>query len=119
MTFISKIINSVQDPSPENMTRLGIGITIVSLVAIIYAMKDQERFAVLKKDFSNPIFITIFSVIIILSIIGLSTKNERLKNSTRHATIAFITAYLAHLNMAFAVFFIVGLFVYYNGVGIT
>jgi hypothetical protein len=109
------MVNSVQGPSGKNATKLGIGIAIVALIAIIYATRDDERFAVLKKDFTNPVFIGIFVLIVILSIIGLSLQEGRTKNATRHAVIAFITAYLAHLNMAFAVFFIVGLFVYYAG----
>lgn len=118
--FLTKLTNiSSSDSSGKNMTKLGIGIAIVALIAIVYAMKDEERFAVLKKDFTTPVFVGIFSTIIILSAIGLSFDEGRLKNSTRHAIIAFITAYLAHLNMAFAVFFIVGLFVYYTGQDLT
>jgi len=116
--FLAKLTD-ISGPSGENMTKLGIGITIIALLAILYATRDEERFAVLKKDFSTPVFVGVFVLIVILSTIGLNLKEGRLKNSTRHAVIAFITAYLAHLNMAFGVFFIVGLFVYYSGQDIS
>lgn len=114
INFISKLINTEKEPSSKDMTKLGIGIAIVALVAIIYALRDEEKFSVLKKDFTTPVFVGIFIIIVALSAIGLSLREGRTKNATRHAVIAFITAYLAHLNMAFAVFFIVGLFVYYS-----
>lgn len=113
--FFVKLADVSSGPSGKNMTKLAIGISIVALIAIIYATRDDEKFAVLKKDFSTPIFVGVFTLIVILSIIGLNLHEGRFKNATRHAVIAFITAYLAHLNMAFAVFFIVGLFVYYTG----
>jgi predicted permease len=119
LKFFSNLVNSIETPSKKNQTHLAIGVTIVALIAIIYAMKDEEKFAILKKDFTNPIFTGIFVAIIILSVIGLNVKEGRLKNATRHATIAFVTAYLAHLNMSFAVFFIVGLFVYYMDTDVT
>lgn len=117
-SFLTNMVESL-GPSGKNATKLGIGVAIVALIAIIYVFKDEERFAVLKKDFTTPVFVGIFVLIVILSAIGLSLKEGRGKNATRHAVIAFITAYLAHLNMAFAVFFIVGLFVYYAGEGVT
>jgi uncharacterized membrane protein len=114
-SFLTNIIETTKGPSGEDTTKLAIGISIVALVAVVYALRDEERLSVLKKDFTTPVFVGVFVLIIILATIGLSLKEGRAKNATRHAVIAFITAYLAHLNMAFAVFFIVGLFVYYTG----
>jgi hypothetical protein len=99
----------------ENMVYLGVWVSVVALISVIYVMRNEERFSILKKDFSSPLFVGIFTLIVILSIIGLSLKEGKAKNSTRHAVIAFITAYLAHLNMGFAVFFIVWIFVFYTG----
>lgn len=114
--FLTKLVDTnISESSSKNMTKLGIGISIISLAAIIYTMRDEERFSVLKKDFTTPVFVGIFTMIVIFSVIGLTVSKGRLKNATRHAVIAFVTAYLAHLNMSFAVFFIVGLFVYYSG----
>jgi hypothetical protein len=90
-------------------------IIIVTLLAILFALKDQERFAVLNKDFRNRLFVSCFVTVVFFATSGLLFGDDRLKSATKSAIIGFMIAYLAHLNMSFAVFFLVGIFVYYNG----
>lgn len=90
-------------------------IVIIAVIFVILATNEQSRFDLLKKDFSNRLFVTSFILIFIVTISCLRYGNKKLKYACRSALISFIIAYLAHLNMAFAVYFIVGILVYYNG----
>lgn len=89
-------------------------ICILACIAVIYALRNEEKFNLLKKDFEHPVFLFFIVAIIIISIWGLSNDNPHIKDATIKAIIAFITAYLAHLNMVFLVFFIVMIFGYFT-----
>lgn len=89
-------------------------ISIIACIAMLYALKDEEKFNILKKDFTNLMFLLFAIMICVISIWGLSNSNEKVKDATVKAIIAFITAYLAHVNMVFLVFFIVIIFGYYT-----
>lgn len=107
------LLKNVNSPA-EKRGQLLLIVGLITLSAVIYSMREEEKLAVLKKDFTHPVFMFFFILIIILTVIGLTSKNNRIKTSIEHGVIAFCTSYLAHLNMPFAVFFIVSIFVYYS-----
>uniref|UniRef100_A0A6C0EKR4 Uncharacterized protein n=1 Tax=viral metagenome TaxID=1070528 RepID=A0A6C0EKR4_9ZZZZ len=91
---------------------LGI-LTLVFVVAVI-AIRDEEKLKIIKNDFSNWGFSALFILITILTVTGLIYGNKRVKNTVRHAMVAFMIAYFAHIDMDFAAFFLVGIFVYFT-----
>lgn len=97
-----------------NEVQVLILISIIACIAVLYALKDIEKFNILKKDFTNPTFLLFVFVIFIISVWGLTNENDKINDATIKAIIAFITAYLAHVNMVFLVFFIVMIFGYYT-----
>tara|TARA_R110002111_G_C5934036_1_gene367060 strand:- start:281 stop:544 length:264 start_codon:yes stop_codon:yes gene_type:complete len=82
---------------------------IISL--IVY---DEKKIMKLKEDFNKPVFVIFFTCIVTIIILGLNYGSKRIRNAILHATIAFIIAVLAHLDMVFSAFFLVGIFVYYT-----
>lgn len=96
-----------------NEVQVLILVSIITCIAVLYALRDEEKFNILKKDAQHPVFLSFVIIIIIISVWGLNNKNPRINDATIKAIIAFITAYFAHLNMAFLVFFIVIIFAYY------
>lgn len=116
MSFQDELIKIGNSPPlvPDNK-HIFLFVSIILIIAILYAMRDEERFGIMQKDFSNPVFLFFFVLIIFFSFLGMNYQNTRINNAVEKATIAFITAYLAHLNMSFAVFFIVAIFAYYFG----
>lgn len=114
-TFFTRITET--DPkkhkaTSKDMIKLTVFILIFICMCIIYAMRDIEKINILKKDFTSIEFLSIFIIIIFFIIIGFILKG-RIKIAVIYGTISFITAYLGHLNMSFAVFFIVSLFAFY------
>lgn len=89
---------------------------VVVLLGSIIILRNEEKFSVIKKDFSDPLFLTFFAVISIMIILGLTNKNEKVKRTTVHAMVAFITAYFSHVNMSFAVFFLAAIIYYYSSI---
>lgn len=118
MSFQDQLVRIGEEPSiaptPDNK-RIFLFVSIIVTIAIIYAMRDEEKFSILKKDFSNPVFLFFFVLIVFFSFLGMNYNDKKINGAVEKATIAFITAYLAHLNMSFAVFFIVAIFAYYFG----
>lgn len=93
---------------------LYINILIILVIVTVIIILDQNKLKTVKKDFTSFTFIGFFLVIVGISIWGLTNKNNRIKTSTRHAVVAFLIAYFAHVDMMFAAFFLVGIFVYYT-----
>lgn len=91
-----------------------ISLMLIFIIIGIIVLKDENKLVIIKKDFQSPLFIGFFMVIVGVSIIGLLSSNNRLKTSVRHAIIAFLIAYFAHLDAVFGSFFIVGAFVYFT-----
>ncbi len=117
-TFLTRINNYENDdkknkPTSSDKIKLFIIVFILTSFCVIYAMKDKEKFDILKKDFLSLHFLIIFFIIFIIICVGLVIAKKRIKSAIIYGTISFITAYLGHLNMSFAVFFIVSLFAYY------
>lgn len=103
----------------ENDTKLLSIVFIITFLAVLYAFKDKERFDILKKDFTNPLFLFFITIIIIICITGIAKGSSKTRKAIEHAAIAFIIAYLSRLNMVFLAFFIVGAFVYFIGSGVS
>ena len=89
-------------------------IALIAGLAVLYSLRDQERFQVLEKDVKSPLFLTSLVAIVALSIWGLSSSDERVYEAVSKGVIAFVTAYLSRLNMSFAAFFIVVIFAYFT-----
>lgn len=98
----------------QNEQRLLLVVLIITFIGIIIALRDEENFKLVKKDIKNPIFIISFCIVVFISIIGLTRNDKKIRTCTEQAMIGFITAYLARFNLAFAVFFIVGVVTYYS-----
>lgn len=114
MNYTNVKLGPIPSSIPDNKHIL-LFVSIITTIAMVYAMKDEERFSILKKDFTNPIFLVSFFVICVFTVWGLSTNDSKTNKAIEKAIIAFITAYLAHLNMSFVVFFIIAIFAYYFG----
>lgn len=92
---------------------------IVSTLIVILLIATQEgKKTEIIKDFTNPKFLILCSGITLFSIWIFNQKNDtdkpdntqtikKFKEATRKALAALIIAYLAHLDMIFAPFFIV------------
>jgi len=87
-------------------------IFIILGVATIFVLRDEEKFNKFKKDFHKPEFIFFSLLILVLSVIGINSDHERIRESTRAALISFIIAYCAYVDLFFACFFITGVVVY-------
>lgn len=85
-------------------------VVIIGLVVI----RDKNKLQTVLDDFKEPIFIGFFIVIVIITFWGLTRDSKRIVDSTRNAMVGFLIAYLAHLDMVFAAFFLVGIFSYYS-----
>ena len=98
------------------MTNIGIVLIMVFLMAAsILIFRDQEKLDVIKKNFTDETFITFFVIIVSLIVYGLQNKNNKVRISIRNGAIAFVTSYFSRLNMSYAVFFVVVIFVYFTG----
>lgn len=89
---------------------------IVLTIGVIIAMQHEEKLEVIKKDFSDPVFVGFLIFIGILVVLGLVSKREKIRKTTVHALVALIIAYFAHVNMIFAVFFLTAIIYYYSSV---
>jgi chromate transport protein ChrA len=88
--------------------------SIVILVVIGIAIKDENKWPKIRQDFSSVGFVSLFLMTMLIIILGLTSKNDRLQSTARHATVALLIAYFSHLDMIFATFFLVGIFVYFT-----
>lgn len=99
----------------KDLTDAYVGIFAVVLLAVVYILFDEKKAPQLRKDFSDVKFVIFALIILAISIWGIFiSKNKRIQTATRHAFIAFLIAYFAHLDMVFAAFFIVGILVYFT-----
>jgi hypothetical protein len=85
-----------------------------AMLALFYIFNHDEKSKILKTDFSSKIFIGMLGLVILISIWGLRNKNMHINISTHRAFVAFLIAYLAHLDMVFGVFGLVWLFTYHS-----
>jgi uncharacterized membrane protein len=97
----------------SSTTKVYIVVFCFTAIGIILALRDREKFATLRKDFSDPIFLTALAFIIAFVIYGVNSSQKRVRNATQHSLIAFVIAYLACLNMPFLAFFLTGGYFYY------
>jgi len=89
---------------------------IVLTIGVIITMQHEEKLQVVKKDFSDPLFVGFLVFIGVLIVLGLSSKREKIKKTTVHALVALIIAYFSHVNMIFAVFFLSAIIYYYSSI---
>lgn len=90
-----------------------LGIIIIVCAGII--IWDADRTEKVKKNFSNPLFAIAFAGIIVISLIGLASKNKRIQFATRQGLISFMIVYFAHLDLLFASFFLIASMAYFIG----
>ncbi len=102
-----------------NNTDLYLSLGATLAIIMLMVLRDEDKWKIVKKDFSSISFIGFFLIILALTIIGLNSNNKKIKTSTRHALVAFLIAYLAHLDMVFGAFFLVGIFVYFTDDNLT
>jgi len=121
MTTLVQSLKAIETENAKTHATEGMMFSLVGIVVtavVLYSLRDEERFAVLRKDFTNPVFLTLLVVIVAVYIWGMCSKNLKMNNAVQKGLLAFITAYMAHLNMSVAVFFIVCIVVFYTGSGI-
>ena len=91
---------------------LVIGLVIFFTVFTIFVILN-DKLNILIADFTNPIFLTQLSIILIFTIVIFNLKlkkkdlEEKLKDGVRKALIALIIAYIAHIDLIFAAFWLV------------
>jgi len=92
-------------------------VSLIALLGVILTLifKDKEKLEKIEGDLKNPQFLFFLILIILLIIFGYFNKSARIRKATFHATIAFLVAYLAHLDMVFVAFFLVGFVTYFIG----
>lgn len=92
-----------------------IGVFGVIILSIIFVLLDEDKAPLLKADFTRPLFVLVLLFIITLTILGMVvSKDKKINVTTRHAIIAFLAAYFAHINMVFVPYFMVGILVYFT-----
>ena len=98
-----------------------IGSTLI--IVLLIASKENKQKEIIK-DFTNPLFLALCVGITLFSIWIFNQKKKtpeipeipeikKLKEATRKALSALIIAYLAHLDMIFAPFFVVFILDYF------
>lgn len=87
---------------------------ILFLVIVIYIAYMDNKHKIIIKDFSKFKFSFFVGVIIIVSIIIFFTGSKKAKFAARHAIVAFIIAYFAHLDLIFATYFLVFIVYYFS-----
>jgi hypothetical protein len=99
----------------KNRTDFVIALIAFAGLALVFIARDENKMKLIKKDFTNTQFLIFFAAIVALSVIGLWKGSPRVRKATQHAFVAFMIAYLAHIDMIFFAFFLVGIFVYFTG----
>lgn len=88
-------------------------LVLIVIVSVIIYM-DEQRSIKVSSDLKKPGFIFLLLTVIFISAWGLTNKDKRIQSAVRNGIVALLTAYFAHIDMIFATFFLVAIFVYYT-----
>lgn len=96
----------------NNKNYLNIVIIIAAVCFTIFIGMQKDSMKIISRDFMNKSFLIYVGCITVFSYIVFSTKSKtdndkRFKEALRKGLAALIVAYLAHLDMIFAPFFVV------------
>lgn len=98
--------------------KAGIIIHIFLALLVIFMIIIRKSYKIIFKDFTDSLFIIFFIFIVLLSYWGLYIRkgdNDRTKQATQRAIMAFIIAYMAHVDLIFVAFIFVWIYVYHTG----
>jgi hypothetical protein len=91
-----------------------LSILIISIVFSFVSLRDVENLKIVKKDFSDKLFVFFIFIVLGITFWGLEHDNPKIRRTVEVAFIAFITSYASRINMTITIFFIVALFTYYR-----
>lgn len=87
---------------------------VVLLVVTGGLAYTSDKHTIIWKDFTRPRFLFMFLLILLATFFSFMYGDKRSRIASRHALMAFFIAYFAHLDMIFATFLLVFVFVYYS-----
>ena len=89
-------------------------VVVIAFIFITFIVTILNgRIEIIKDDFKNPIFVVMFTVVVIFVIRNMIYGNYRIKRATESALIGMCIAYLAHLDLVISAFWLVFLLRYY------
>jgi len=85
------------------------------LLFLIPVISKKNKWNVIMNDLNDPIFFTFFisTTIFMIYVFSFKKGDSRIHNATERALIAFMIAYLAHLDLPYGAFFITLFLVYF------
>lgn len=94
-------------------TQLTVGLVAFTILTIALGI-FRGKFKLIFNDFKSWSFNLLLILVLIISWNGLRSENKRVVHATEKAITGFLVAYVAHVDLIFAAFFLVWIFVYFE-----
>jgi hypothetical protein len=87
---------------------------IIVIALLFFTFNNEKHLKRLRNDITSPWFIFSTAIVVLATFFGMLSKNSKINKATKAALIAFIIGYLSQFNLAFIIFFVVGIVAYYE-----